>query len=702
VAQASSVPVTSGDIEVTVESSGSAQAARSLNLAFQASGQIREVLVKPGARVSAGQPLARLDDQELRLKLQQAEADLKTAQARLVEAREGAATPQDTAQAEAQVRSAEAQLAKTRTGNTTAADIASAEAQLRSARAQLAKTRTGNTTAADIASAEAQLRSAEAQLQRTSVNTSADIAQAEAALRSAEARLQAAQRGPAPDQVSAAQRRLTDAQQTYQKTAAAAASTKATAEQAMHQAADTVRLAQQDYSTAYWDNQQAQSGIDPKTGQRFNEKDQAGNITNPANEELVKQQYAEALRTAEIQLRQAESRLEQAKIAFETAKQQEIADVAQAQAAIDDAQVQLDELMKGPQDTSVAEAQAQVDQARAQLRKLRQGSRADAVQAQAAVDQARAQLQKLRQGGTAADIAQAQAQVDQAEAQLRKQRQGGTAADIAQAQAQVDQSRAALEQLTAPKPESEIAQAEAGVAQAEAGVTAARLALAQATLVAPFSGTVATVNVVPGSYTTTGAATANAAMTIVDTSAMRLEINLSETDVARVKPGQNASITFDALEGQVITGTVESVAPTATEEQNVVTYLVQVAFNPGDVPVKVGMSASATITVERHTNVIQVPTRAIQSQGPAKIINVLYGSAETPVAVRVQTGATNGAFTEIVTCVQTGNQCLRPGDKVQVPMPGPGTKSAAPSGGDFIVPSGGPPGGVFKAIPIGP
>src|SRR6185503_2538157 len=67
------VPVVAGDLTIDVEDSGNVQAARAVDLPFQVGGQVREVLVKPGDQVRAGQALARIEDHELRLQVQQAE-----------------------------------------------------------------------------------------------------------------------------------------------------------------------------------------------------------------------------------------------------------------------------------------------------------------------------------------------------------------------------------------------------------------------------------------------------------------------------------------------------------------------------------------------------------------------------------------------------------------------------------------------------
>jgi HlyD family secretion protein len=636
-----------GTLRISVSSSGTVQPAQSADLSFGTTGTVEKVLISEGQTVKRGQELASLDPRDLNQQVLQSEANLKTAQARLEQARSGNATEQDLAAQQAALKSAQAQLDKARTGNTTKADIASAEAAVRNAQAGLTRARTGNITQADIANAEAAVRSAEAALQRAKTGniTQADIANAEAAVRAAEAQLAAAQRGPSPDQVSSAQSRLTQAQQSYEKTAAAASANKTSAQQSMEQAADSVRLAQNAYSQAFWENQQAQDGIDPKTGQRF---------INESAEDVAQQQYADALRNAELQLSQAESRLEQAKVAYENAKQQEINDVASAQAQVDDARTQLDELLKGPKDTSVAQAQAQVDQARAQLQKLRQGgTAADVASAQAQVDQARAQLQKLRQGGTAADIAAARAQVDQAQAQLQKLRQGGSPSDIAQAQAQVEQSQAQLDKLSAGSSESDISIAEANVSQAEAQLRSAKLNRDKAVLKAPFDGVVTVVNISIGdSATTTG--TTGAPITVVDTSKLHLNVNVSERDVAQLRKGQQAQVVIDALGSEVITGTLSYVAPAATVVQNVTTYLVRIDLPKENEAIRVGMNASVEIATQEKANVLIIPASAIRSVGNKRFVRFKQGDGFVDREIRV--GLSNDVEAEVISGLNEGDQ----------------------------------------------
>ena len=663
--------VTQGDMAITVEGSGAVQPARSVDLPFQTTGQVKEVLVKAGDQVKTGQPLARLDSRDLQLQVQTAEANLKTAQAKLDVAEHGSATPQDLAQGKAQIQAAEAALEKARTGNTTPADIANAQAGLAAAQDRLHQTKTGNSTSADIAAGQASLRNAEANLQkvRTGNTTPADIANAQAAVRSAQAKLDAAKAGPSAADVSSAQSKLKQAQASAEKLSVSDAAAKTTAQQNVTQAQDNLQLAQQAYNTAVSDNQQAQAGIDPKTNKSFTDEK-----LDPATQQ---QQYANALQQAKLQVDLAQSKLTQAQATYDSAKQQAVTDAATAQAQVDDAQVQLNQLLAGPKTTDLIPLQAAVDQAKAQLTKLQQGpTAADLAAAQAQVDQAKANLAKLEQGGTASDIAIANDSVTQAQAQLDKARQGGTPADIASAQAQLEQTRASVEKLTAPAAEPDIATAQAGVAQAEAQLETAKLNLDRATLFAPFDATIGTVNIVPGSIV--GANTA--AATLVDRSSLHVDINMSETDVAQVQTGQPVQLTFDALPGAVASGIVQTIAPTSTVQQNVVTYLVQVGFNPGATPIKLGMTANANITVQQITNAILVPSRAIQTQGQDHTVQVLYGTGQLPVPVHVDTGATNGTLTEITSCTDTGSQCLHDGDRLVLPTSTTSTRSSTGAG----------------------
>ena len=131
---AQTTTVQRGTVQTTVNATGAVKAAGDLAFTSTSGGTIKQVLVKVGDRVTAGQPLLTVDTRDLELELQQAEANLASAQAQYDQAATGA-TDKERADAEAQLRSAEAAYQKTVQGTTTPQDIANAEAALRSAQA---------------------------------------------------------------------------------------------------------------------------------------------------------------------------------------------------------------------------------------------------------------------------------------------------------------------------------------------------------------------------------------------------------------------------------------------------------------------------------------------------------------------------------------------------------------------------------------
>ncbi|NTU78168.1 MAG: fused MFS/spermidine synthase, partial [Chloroflexales bacterium] len=125
----------------------------------------------------------------------------------------------------------------------------------------------------------------------------------------------------------------------------------------------------------------------------------------------------------------------------------------------------------------------------------------------------------------------------------------------------------------------------------------AKLTLAKGTLKAPFAGVVSQVNIDVGDIA--GGASQLPAVQIVDISELRVEVNVSDTDVARVRESMAADVTVDAIPGQTFAGTVTYVAPTATVVGNVRTYAVRITLDE-DHPegLRAGMSARVAIKVE--------------------------------------------------------------------------------------------------------
>lgn len=167
--------------------------------------------------------------------------------------------------------------------------------------------------------------------------------------------------------------------------------------------------------------------------------------------------------------------------------------------------------------------------------------------------------------------------------------------NVAAAIAQRDIANAQLDQLKSGATQAQRDGAKANTAQAQAALTAAQAALDEATLKAPFDGTVAALGIDVGQVIAPGLSVAS----VADLSNWEVDTDdLSEVDVVNVKVGQAVSITFDALPGTTLSGTVQSITPKSETKRGDVTYTVKINIANPDPRLRWGMTAQANIKVK--------------------------------------------------------------------------------------------------------
>jgi RND family efflux transporter MFP subunit len=413
--------------------------------------------------------------------------------------------------------------------------------------------------------------------------------------------------------------------------------------------------------------------------------------------------------------------------------------IARSQASLDTAQARLAQAQEPPSEEELASAQAALDSAVANYEKVQEGASAeDLASAQAALDSAVASYQKVKAGPTKEDLAAAKAQVDSAKAAVQQaqasydrikdrpdaqmmpealnlqnatisleqaqanydaQANRPTKSELASAKAQVAQAAAQLAGLQERPTGSELASAAAQVAQAEATlaqlqerpnpedvavleaqVEESAIALAQTTsqledamITAPFSGTILTVQVREGEWASPGAP----AMVLAFTDALVLEVNVDEVDVAGLAEGQAAYLSFSAIKDAEVGGTVSFVAPSSTNVGGAVAYAVEISFDPGEFPVRLGMTADVDIVVDSAADALLVPNRAIEADREAGRYYVTRQKAlGTTERLEVRIGLRDQANTQILEGVEEGDQLVLP------EVPGQGSDSGFPRPGE--------------------
>ena len=192
--------------------------------------------------------------------------------------------------------------------------------------------------------------------------------------------------------------------------------------------------------------------------------------------------------------------------------------------------------------------------------------------------------------GAEAQVRQAKAGLDAARAQERAQRQQETMQAL-----QVRQAKAQLELVQAGARDEDIKVTRAQLKQAETALSAAQAAANKAHLRAPFSGTVTEIGVRAGEYVMMG----SPAIAMGQIASFRVEItDLDEIDVARIREGSRAKLTFDALPDVELAGVVQSIALKASSGGGGTAYKTIISFDDRDPSLRWGMTAFADIETE--------------------------------------------------------------------------------------------------------
>jgi multidrug resistance efflux pump len=185
-------------------------------------------------------------------------------------------------------------------------------------------------------------------------------------------------------------------------------------------------------------------------------------------------------------------------------------------------------------------------------------------------------------------------------------------------------------------------------------------------------------------------------MQIPDLKHMLVNTKVHEALVTKVHAGQPALIRVDSANGQVLHGSVESVATVAAQQDwmaaDVKVYTTKVAINPEEIEqyqldLKPGMSAEVTIVIaDALDNVLTVPVQAIiggseMASQRKLVVMTPAGPQERDVIV----GATNDKVAEVREGIQEGDEVvLNPkavlGDKVKTHEPGLGKGNGAGPG----------------------
>jgi len=235
-------------------------------------------------------------------------------------------------------------------------------------------------------------------------------------------------------------------------------------------------------------------------------------------------------------------------------------------------------------------------------------------------------------------------------------------------------AKAFIAQMDFDTAEARYRRARASVSGAESAITSAQAALGAANVAveytrirAPFDAVVLTKDADVGDIVTPFGAAANAkaaVVTIADMSSLKVEADVSESNLEKVKAGQPCEIQLDALPDSRFRGEVHMIVPTA--DRSKASVMVKVRFLDTDPRILPEMSARVAFLERPVTKNEAEPKTAVN---PAALItkngrNIVYSTkGDTVVETQVTPGEKMGDLVEI-------REGLKPGDKVVLNPPG--------------------------------
>ncbi len=234
-----------------------------------------------------------------------------------------------------------------------------------------------------------------------------------------------------------------------------------------------------------------------------------------------------------------------------------------------------------------------------------------------------------------------------------------------------------------------VTSAQAKLDQAQLDVQTAQQTLDNTTLYAPGAGTVTAINGAVGQQSSSGSSATSQSsssgsgqggqgsssnsssaassssssssgfITITNLTGLVVNTSVAEIDVSKVKAGQKATVTLNALPDKPVQATVSSVNLTPTTSGSVVSYGAQLALASPPDGLRPGQSASVVITVAEADDALSVPAAAVQAVGSTNLVTVQENGQN--VTRQVQVGLRGESTVQITSGVTEGENVVLTG-----------------------------------------
>jgi len=295
--------------------------------------------------------------------------------------------------------------------------------------------------------------------------------------------------------------------------------------------------------------------------------------------------------------------------------------------------------------------------------RIEEGQRVAADEVLATLDDTEAQAQlslyRAQLGQAHAQVAESRTQLANAERELARQQD--MAARKLVSQSALDAARTLVDTWRA-----RLASNESAIAVAREGVAVAQVQLDNTTVRAPFAGVVTVKAAQPGEMISPisagGGFTRSGIATIVDMDSLEVQVDVNESYINRVKPGQPVEAFLNAYPDWKIPASVIAIIPTA--DRSKATVKVRIAFKEKDERVVPDMGVRVAFLEDEKPATPQAPVqrgvlvsaKAIRKEGERDVLYVLReGKAERRA---ISVGGSIGESREVKSGVRAGESVI--------------------------------------------
>lgn len=227
---------------------------------------------------------------------------------------------------------------------------------------------------------------------------------------------------------------------------------------------------------------------------------------------------------------------------------------------------------------------------------------------------------------------------------------------VALKKAALDSASAMLALKRSPARDVDLAPLSANISQAEIALKIAEDKYKESQLTAPIDGVVTFIYGKIGENVSLSEM-ALASFLSLQADELMVEANVPETDIVKINVGDKAEMTIDALDfTEKITGTVIYLDRAETVIQGVVYYGIKTAFDLEDERLKSGMTTNLEIITDEKENVLIIPARAIKYEDATRYVEVLTNGSSKKITIT--TGLESDQYVEVTSGLKEGDKII--------------------------------------------